>query len=355
MLKPELPADEATRLATLQLYQILDTPPERAFDDLVRIASTICRTDMAAVSLIDRDRQWFKASKGLAVSETGRDVAFCAHAILDPQQLFVIENATLDPRFHDNPLVTGDPNIRFYAGAPLLGLGGQPLGTLCVLDDEPAHLDDEQRQALEALSRQAAQLLEPHRVSHALQQQLREREWYENQLAQYSVSLEQLNADLTEQTRTDPLTGLPNRRAFSAALNAAIAQCGERGTPVALAMVDIDHFKTINDMHGHDVGDEVLVALSALLRAHVAGRGRVARLGGEEFVLLLPDCDIERARLQCEFLREEVALLPINLPLTVSIGVTALRVGESPEIGLRRADQALYAAKHAGRNRVVVD
>ncbi|HYG05827.1 MAG TPA: GAF domain-containing protein, partial [Stenotrophomonas sp.] len=218
MIKPEKPKDEAARLEALRRYQLLDTPPEQAFDDLVQIATALCGTQMGAVTLVDQDRQWFKARKGVDATETPREVAFCAHAILTPDQVFSVEDAERDPRFVGNPLVTGDPHVRFYAGAPLLDKSGHALGTLCVFDDTPASLNEEQRQALEALSRQASHLLELRRVAAALERQLRERDWYEQQLSQYSESLETLNADLAEQTRTDVLTGLPNRRAFAAAL-----------------------------------------------------------------------------------------------------------------------------------------
>jgi len=352
VIKPEKPKDEAERLAALQQYRILDTPPEEAFDDLVEIATTICGTQMGAVTLIDRDRQWFKARKGLDATETPREFAFCAHAILEPEQLLTVENTTDDARFQGNPYVTGAPHIRFYAGAPLLGAEGQALGTLCVFDDAPAQLSDEQAKALRALSRQASHLMELRRVAQALDRQLRERDWYEQQLAQYSESLETLNADLAEQTRTDVLTGLPNRRAFAAALASELARSAAAGEPLSVAVIDIDHFKTINDLHGHDQGDEVLVALAALLRAHIAGRGMIARLGGEEFVMLLPGAALDQARLQCEFLRQEIAVLPINLPVTVSIGVAQLRADESGEHGIKRADQALYEAKRGGRDRV---
>jgi len=353
MIKPQKPMDEEARLDALYRHQILDTPPEKAFDDLVQIATTLCGTQMGAVTLIDRDRQWFKARKGMGATETPRDFAFCAHAILTPDEVLTVENAAHDARFVDNPYVTGDPHVRFYAGAPLLGTEGQALGTLCVFDAHPATLSDDQREALEALSRQASHLMELRRVAHALDKQLRERDWYEQQLAQYSDSLETLNADLTEQTRTDALTGLPNRRAFAAALAAALAREDGAGLPLSVAIIDIDHFKTINDLHGHDQGDEVLVALAGLLRSHIAGRGMIARLGGEEFVMLLPGAAVDPARLQCEFLRQEIAVLPINLPVTVSIGVAQLQPGESAEHCLKRADQALYQAKGEGRDRVV--
>lgn len=146
---------EARRLASLYGHGILDTLPEQAFDDLVELASAICDTPIAAVSFIDRDRQWFKARKGLPVAETARDISFCAHAI-KTQELFVVEDATADIRFNSNPFVTGDPNLRFYAGMPLLVEDGEILGTLCVVDYASRVLSETQRRALEALGRQVS-------------------------------------------------------------------------------------------------------------------------------------------------------------------------------------------------------
>lgn len=356
MIKPDIPVDEAERMATLRALELLDSPPERAFDDLTLVASAVCGTQMAAVVLVDEHRQWFKAAHGVA-RESGdapRDISFCAHAILRPEEILLVEDTLLDLRFHDNPMVTAHPPVRFYAGAPLVAPDGAALGSLCVFDALPSQLNATQRAALQALSRQAAYLLELRNFTRALGRQLRERDGHAEQLGAYYAGLESQNADLAEQTRTDPLTGLPNRRAFTVALAAAQAQAEDGRRPLSVAMLDVDHFKAINDYQGHDVGDQVLVALAALLRAHAAGRGTVARFGGEEFVLLLPDCRLEEARLQCEYLRESIALLPINLPVTVSIGVAELARGESAERGLKRADQALYEAKRGGRDRVVV-
>ena len=158
---------------------------------------------------------------------------------------------------------------------------------------------------------------------------------------------------LRKQATQDPLTGLPNRRAFAAALEGAITRTTGTGDPLAVAVVDVDHFKTINDLHGHDEGDRVLVALADMLKSQAAGRGMAARHGGEEFVVLLPGATLEEARLQCEFMRQSVGLLPIGLPVSVSIGVATHRRGDAAEDLFRRADQALYEAKRGGRDRVV--
>ncbi|WP_409475632.1 diguanylate cyclase [Stenotrophomonas sp. Y-13] len=352
MIKPPLPANEAERLAALQRYRILDTPREQAFDDLVTIARAICGTSMGAVSLIDGERQWFKSLQGMDGEQTPREEAFCAHAILRPADLTVVEDALQDARFRGNPSVTDDPFIRFYAGAPLLSSDGYALGTLCVFDTNPGQLADTQKQALQALSRQVSRLLEMRRLRRRIDHHQSEHDWYEARLAEYYVQLEQQNLELSEQTRTDPLTALPNRRALSAALAEAIAR--DAGVPPAVAIVDIDHFKQINDIHGHTEGDRVLVELAAVLRAQFAGRGMAARYGGEEFVILMPDTPLAQAELQCQYLRQAVAHLPLGLPVTISIGLATQRAGESAQETLRRADAALYQAKAQGRDRVVV-
>jgi PAS domain S-box-containing protein len=161
-MRAAVPADEEARLEALRELEILDTPPEREFDDLVQIASQICGTPISMISLIDRDRQFFKAKVGVEARETSRDVAFCAHAILQ-RGLFVVADATKDPRFATNPLVTLDPKIRFYAGAPLRTPDGHALGTICVIDRTPRQLTEEQENSLRALSRQVEAQLELRR------------------------------------------------------------------------------------------------------------------------------------------------------------------------------------------------
>ena len=166
-----VPANEAKRLAALRHYGLLDTSAEQSFDDFAQLASLICDTPIALVTLVDADRQWFKAKVGLEVSETPREQAFCTYAILG-RQVMVVEDATADVRFAGNPLVLSDPNIRFYAGAPLIDREGFGLGTLCVIDRQPRQLTEERRRALEALARQVVAQCEFRRLSVELATEL---------------------------------------------------------------------------------------------------------------------------------------------------------------------------------------
>jgi GAF domain-containing protein len=184
MIVAQSPPNEEGRLEALRRFDILDTPAEKAFDDLVRLALYICETPIAAVTFIDKDRQWFKSKVGLDVPETKRDISFCVHALTLPNETLIVPDASLDARFSDNPLVTGEPKIRFYAGAPLVTEDGFVLGTLCVIDHVPKELSAAQKKALEVLRNQVMRELELHRKNI--------------ELLEVNKKLEQARIDLSE-------------------------------------------------------------------------------------------------------------------------------------------------------------
>jgi GAF domain-containing protein len=168
------PANEDGRIVALDKYAILDTEPEQSFDDLTLLASYICKTPIALISLVDEDRQWFKSRVGIAASETSRDIAFCATAIMQ-SDVFVVPDALADERFRENPLVVSDPYIRFYAGAPIINEDGYALGTICVVDRTPRDLAPDQKEALKALSRLVLAQLEFRRNLILLKEALSDR------------------------------------------------------------------------------------------------------------------------------------------------------------------------------------
>ncbi|NJL35753.1 MAG: GAF domain-containing protein [Leptolyngbyaceae cyanobacterium RM2_2_4] len=195
-----LPENEASRLQALNRCEILDTPPEAAFDDLTRLAAQICQTPVALVSLVDAERQWFKSKVGLDASETSRDVAFCAHAILQPEAVLIVPNALEDPRFADNPLVVEAPHIRFYAGAPLVTPDGFVLGSLCVIDFVSRNLSLEQRETLRVLARQVVTQLELRHNLKTLENTLEQRRQAEDSL-QHQIQRVLLLKQITQKIR----------------------------------------------------------------------------------------------------------------------------------------------------------
>lgn len=336
-----LPPDESSRLAMLDALGILDTPPEDDYDDLVAIAAAMCDAPTALVSLVDAERQWFKARVGMQARETPRGMAFCAHAILDPHAPLVVADARADPRFADNPLVV-DADVRFYAGMPLL-VGGQPIGTVCVLDSRPRTLAPAQETALRALSRQASRLLELRRLAAMLDIERREREWVAHELAR---------ADTASEPALDPLTGLPGTRALLAMLDEALLTGAGREHPAQLALVELDGRDALEQLHGAVERDRALRSVAQLLRSGDALLGRLSR-AGDAFgaVLAMP---ASRALAQCELVRTLSAGDAASLPVSLSIGLAAARAGDDASSWFLRASAALAGARDAGGDRVVV-
>lgn len=350
-----LPPKEQERLAALAAYEVLDTLPETVFDDITFLASQICGTPIALISLVDRDRQWFKSKRGLDASETPRDVAFCAHAILAPDRALVVPDALQDDRFRDNPLVLDGPRIRFYAGAPLQAPSGDALGTLCVIDRVPRALAAEQEQALLALSRQVMGQLELRKTVAELARTATDLRFYQDRLEDYQRRLERANASLAAESRTDGLTGLANRAAFDRRLEEEVERARRYGESLALLVMDVDRFKAFNDEFGHPAGDAVLRRVADVLKEHSRISDLCARVGGEEFAAILPSTQLAGASILAERFRRTVERGPWELrPITLSVG---LAVGAGPSLLGRRlfeeADRALYEAKARGRNRVV--
>jgi diguanylate cyclase (GGDEF)-like protein len=256
MKTPDFPANEKERLKTLRSIDILDTDPEERFDRLTRMAKRVFGVSIALVSMVDENRQWFKSRAGLDASETGRDISFCGHAILG-SDVFVIE----DERFADNPLVTGPPNIRFYAGVPLRYLNGSKLGTLCIIDQQPRSLDEDDLDMLRDLAEMA-----------------------ESELSAVHVAT------------IDDLTKISNRRGFVSLAQNSISLCARQQTPVSMVFLDLDKFKPINDQFGHAEGDRALVAFASLMRKSFRDSDVFARIGGDEFAVLLTNTQEKLAR-----------------------------------------------------------
>jgi hypothetical protein len=296
---PPVPADEAARLAALLAHEVLDTPPEQAFDDLARVAALLCGTPIALVSLVDGTRQWFKARVGLDAEQTPRAVAFCAHALAAPEEVFVVEDALADARFAANPLVAGAPGIRFYAGAPLVNADGHALGTLCVIDAVPRTLPPAHAAALKALARQVVAALELRRLQRSL--------------ALSAVDVLQA-----------PLLGL-----WSEA-----AGCDE---PVGLALCVVD-------------GADGIALLAEHAAAGRSPRDRIVALADGALALVLPGADMGFTHAAAEWLRATAAAALVAPGARASAGVAVLRpdADGSPAELLACARGALALARAAG-------
>jgi len=322
-MRPLPPSDaEAQRLMDVADASVFDKVTEDLLGAFVRVASDLVGTPISGVSLVGEHQQFFKSIKGLTAGVVPRREAFCSHAIARPDEVMVVSDLAADPRFRDNPLVSGDPGLRFYAGAPLTGSRGLPVGTLCVMDSEPRTVTPVMMQRLQDLALG---------VSAAL-------------------SLRQAAREVHRAARTDSLTGLSNRAAFEEAL----ADAEPRN--LGLLMIDLDGFKPINDTYGHAGGDRALVEVAQRLRQAVRASDLVARLGGDEFVVLLRNLEAVEfglglaARIHAA-LADTFVLNGSLVPLRASIGFAGSPWhADSTDTLMERADVALYEAKRAGRS-----
>ncbi len=339
MIEAPLPPDEKARLRALRELGQLFTPAEERFERIARVAARLLHAPIALITLVDSRIQWFKASQGVQARETPRTISFCAHAILG-EDTMVIHDTREDPRFRENPLVTGEPFIRFYAGHPLRAQDGSKVGTLCVIDTRPRRPSEADLATLRDLAAMAEDELRVKALSQEQTALIAERD------------------DLMRRSMLDPLTRTWNRETILEVLGRELARAERNGTPLSVIMADVDHFKAVNDSFGHPVGDVVLAGLVSQLRAAVRPYDALGRYGGEEFLVVLPNCDAPAALAIAERMRRRVDVARFGtsagrLRTTLSLGVaTTTESRPLPrEALIEAADRALYQAKAEGRNR----
>lgn len=352
---PPALAHEPARLVALAHYAILDTAPEQAFDDIARLASMVCATPAAAVAFIDRERVWFKARIGIDLDQMPRSHVLDERA-LRACELTVFGDLRADARGAGSSVRIDGRPMRFFAGAPLRAPDGQVIGTVCVGDVAPRTLDARQREGLDVLARQASHLLELRRYALEQRQLLNEREAVAQRAEQAHAELEHRHERLLDSARRDQLTGLLNRAALVQLMHDPVQRQRLDAANYCLILFDIDHFKQVNDRHGHLLGDRALRAVAEVINASVRENDIAIRFGGEEFLVALPATDLARATEIAHRIRESVEAAPLPFTLTISAGVAAgIAALDRPEQVFDRADQALYRAKAAGRNQVFVD
>ncbi|WP_442583933.1 sensor domain-containing diguanylate cyclase [Mesorhizobium sp. ASY16-5R] len=314
---------ENERLEAIDRLDLLDAPRNPAFECIVRVIKNVFDVPIALVSVLDAHRQLYMACQGLGVDQTDRRNTFCTHAILASTPT-IVPDATQDPRFANNPHVVGEPNVRFYAGVPLRTSDGHNIGTVCAIDTKPRPFSDRDVGILQDLA----------------------------DLAISQIELQQL-------ATVDALTGALSRRAFRTSGERALALAQRHKYNLSLITFDIDHFKSVNDTHGHAAGDQVLAGVVAACLANLRQSDLFGRIGGEEFALLLPHTDRHAAVDVAEKLRSVIAgqrfeLGGVSRQVTASFGVSTLDiVSRTIDSLLAHADSALYEAKADGRNRVV--
>jgi diguanylate cyclase (GGDEF)-like protein len=314
---------EDDRLATLDRYDILDSPREQAFDRITRLTKRLFQVRFVMITLIDSHRAWAKSAQGMEFDEGPRSLSFCQHTIVEKRPL-IVPDATLDARFAQNPFVTGEPHLRFYVGVPLTMSDGNNIGTLCIFDTEPRKFASDELELLSDLARMVVDELELRLLA----------------------------------TR-DSLTGALSRRAFKEEAERAAALALRHHHDLSCVTFDLDHFKAINDTHGHSAGDTVLNAVAQTAIGELREADLLGRLGGEEFAVLLPHTAPIGALEVAEKLRTAIKRLTFEfgsyeIGVTASFGAASLdgTIRDSETL-LKHADTALYQAKAEGRDRAV--
>lgn len=317
------PQAEDSRLAALNRFDILDTPKEESFDRIVRLVRMALNVPMAHISFLDAHRLWMKAGDGISVTDAPRKQTFCTR-VLEEGEPLIIPDATLDERTADSAFVRGEPGVRFYAGFPLRTVDGHIIGTICAIDTKPRAVTPQDTQAMTDFA----------------------------QLVIDELELRQLAS-------TDALTGCMSRRAFREAASRAVALALRHHEDLSCIIIDIDHFKSVNDRFGHPVGDVVLARSAAAWAAALRTTDLIGRIGGEEFAVLLPHTNSPAAMGVAEKLRATAAAIRVELPtemigVTASFGVASLgRAAQDLDTLMQNADKALYQAKKSGRDRSV--
>ncbi len=330
MLPAPIPAYESERIASLRKMLLLSTPDEESFDRVTRAAQRMFNVPIALVSLIDTNRQWFKSCIGLPVRETERDVSFCGHAIL-AEELFVIENALLDPRFADNPIVTGDPHVIFYAGRPLKNAEGFFVGTLCIIDHEPRTFSPEDRQSLQDLGYWIEQI------------------FYARELSQAETALLSELDETRRSSLLDPMLNIWTSSAISNIVEREALREFRNRSPLSVMMVCLNSFEDMVAMHGATATDLLLIEFVKRMNSAIRPYDSLGRWSAYQFMIVFPDTDRTAALNVAQKIRR-VADYPLLVgedivELSISIGIGGADfVEETPEppILIERAQQDIH-------------
>lgn len=337
------------RLEALRRTFLLDAPPEESFDRLTRLAAKLTGVSVSFVSLVDLNRDFHISSYGFGKPlETVRQIegrTFCHYALFAEDSL-VLDDVTQIPVYRDVPTVES-LGIRAYAGIPLVTEDGQVLGSFCAADFKPKSWSEWDIEVLTELAHSVMREIELRKtIQESASKNLR--------LVEQMQKVAELNQQLTVLATTDSLTSLLNRRAFEHNLSLELAIVERRSTPLSLVIIDIDHFKRINDNYGHAGGDKVLQTIATLLTSIARNIDVVARIEGEEFAVILPNTDAASCLGVAERMRTAVANADWpDTPQTISLGTATLLNSENASSLFARADKALYSAKQNGRNRIV--